>query len=105
MGPEMMRDSANSRLTDLRNLFNSNYTIVDGQKVIETNDTNDQGLTVLSYPRPGTNRTYSLWIKSKSFSLGWQTWFDDGGERILFGTSSNTLHIYPDVNLTANLQP
>jgi hypothetical protein len=43
MGPEMICDSANSILTDLRNLFNSNYTIVDGQEVIETNDANDQG--------------------------------------------------------------
>jgi len=88
----------------MRNLTSSNWVLVDGQRAFETNDTNDQGFTVSNFVRPGTNRTYSIWLKSKSFSIGWQTWFDDGAERILFGTSTNTVHIYPDVNLTANLQ-
>jgi len=88
----------------MRNLTASNWVLVDGQRTFETNDTNNQGFTVSNFVRPGTNRTYSIWLKSKSFSLGWQTWFDDDGERILFGTSTNTVHIYPNVNLTANLQ-
>jgi hypothetical protein len=91
-------------LATMRNLTASNWVLVDGQRTFETNDTNDQGFTVSNFVRPGTNRTYSIWLKAKSFSIGWQSWFDDGGERILFGTSTNTVHIYPDVNLTANLQ-
>ena len=96
--------SGNGYLATMRNLTASNWVLVDGQRTFETNDTNNQGFTVSNFVRPGTNRTYSIWLKSKSFSLGWQTWFDDGAERILFGTSTDTVHIYPDVNLTANLQ-
>jgi hypothetical protein len=96
--------SGNGYLATMRNLTASNWVLVDGQRTFETNDTNNQGFTVSNFVRPGTNRTYSIWLKSKSFSLGWQTWFDDGSERILFGTSTDTVHIYPDVNLTANLQ-
>lgn len=96
--------SGNGYIASMRNLTSSNWVLVDGQRAFETNDTNNQGFTVSNFVRPGTSRTYSIWLKSKSFSIGWQTWFDDGGERILFGTSTDTVHIYPDVNLTANLQ-
>jgi len=96
--------SGNGYVATMRNLTSSNWVLIDGQRTFETNDTNNQGFTVSNFVRPGSSRTYSIWLKSKSFSLGWQTWFDDGGERILFGTSTNTVHIYPDVNLTANLQ-
>jgi hypothetical protein len=88
----------------MRNLTSSNWVLVDGQRTFETNDTFNQGFTISNFVRPGTQRTYSIWLKSKSFSIGWQTWFDDENEKILFGTSTNTVHIYPDVNLTANLQ-
>jgi len=91
-------------LATMRNLTASNWVLVDGQRTFETNDTNNQGFTVSNFVRPGTNRTYSIWLKTKSFSLGFQTWFDDGAERILFGTNTNTVWIYPNVNLTANLQ-
>jgi hypothetical protein len=96
--------SGNGYTASMRNLTSSNWVLIDGQRAFETNDTNNQGFTVSNFVRPGTQRTYNIWLKSKSFSIGWQTWFDDGGERILFGTSTNTVYIYPDVNLTANLQ-
>jgi hypothetical protein len=96
--------SGNGYVATMRNLTSSNWVLVDSQRAFETNDTNNQGFTVSNFIRPGSSRTYSIWLKSKSFSIGWQTWFDDGSERILFGTSTNTVHIYPDVNLTANLQ-
>ena len=86
--------SENGYTAAMRNLTSSNWVLVDGQKAFETNDTNNQGFTVSNFVRPGTQRTYSIWLKSKSFSIGWQTWFDDGVERILFGTSTNTL--YPE---------
>jgi hypothetical protein len=98
-------DLSSSKYTaTMRNLTSSNWVLVDGQRAFETNDTLNQGFTVSNFVRPGTQRTYSIWLKSKSFTLGWQTWFDDGGERVLFGTATNTVHIYPDVDLTANLQ-
>jgi hypothetical protein len=88
----------------MSNLTASNWVTIDGTKAFETNDTNNQGFRISNFAVPGTSRTYELWLKSKSFGIGWQTWFDDSGnERVLFGTSTNTLHIYPDVNLTANL--
>lgn len=96
--------SGSGYTASMRNLTASNWVLIDGQRAFETNDTNNQGFTISNFVRPGTERTYSIWLKSKSFSLGWQTWFDDENERILFGTSTNTVHIYPDVNLTANLQ-
>ena len=96
--------SGNGYLATMRNLTASNWVLVDGQRTFETNDTNNQGFTVSNFVRPGTNRTYSIWLKSKSFSLGWQTWFDDGGgERVLFGTSTNSIHVYPSNNFTGNL--
>ena len=98
-------DLSSSKYTaTMRNLTSSNWVINNGVKVFETNDTNNQGFTVSNFVRPGNQRTYSIWIKSKSFSIGWQTWFDDGGERILFGTSSNSFQLYPDLNFAANLQ-
>jgi len=96
--------SGNQYVATMRNLTSSNWVLINGQRAFETNDTNNQGFTVSNFVRPGSQSTYSIWLRSKSFSIGWQTWFDDGAERILFGTSTNTVHIYPDVNLTANLQ-
>ena len=90
----------------MSNLSSSNWVTIDGTKAFETNDTNNQGFRISNFAVPGTSRTYELWLKSKSFSLGWQSWFDDSGnERVLFGTSTNTVHVYPDLNFTANLQP
>ena len=96
--------SDNKYIATMRNLTSSNWVLIDGQRAFETNDTPNQGFTISNFVRPGTQRTYSIWLKSKSFSIGWQTWFDDENERILFGTQTNTVHIYPDVNLSANLQ-
>jgi hypothetical protein len=83
----------------------SNLVTIGGVQAYETNDTNNQGFRVPSFPFPQAGRTYEIWIRSKSYSIGWQTWFDDGGgERILFGTSSNAEQIYPDLSFAANLQ-
>ena len=97
--------SGNGYSATMSNLTSSNWVTYNGVKAFETNDTNNQGFRVTSFPFPQYGRTYEIWLNSKSFSIGWQTWFDDGGgERILFGTSTNSIHIYPDVNLTsANL--
>ena len=96
--------SGNGYTATMSNLSASNWVNYYGNKVFETNDTNDQGFRISSFPFPQAGRTYEIWLNSKSFALGWQTWFDDGnGERILFGTSTNTVSVYPDLNFTANL--
>jgi len=98
-------DISQSRyVASMRNLSSSNWVLVDGLRAFETNDTSNQGFTVSNFSRPGNQRTYSIWIKSKSFSLGWQTWIDDGNERILFGTDTNTIRVYPDLTFSAGLQ-
>jgi hypothetical protein len=95
--------SGNGYQATMSNLTSANWVSYNGVRTFETNDTYDQGFRITSFPFPAS-RTYEIWINSKSFSLGWQTWFDDGGgERILFGTSTNTVHVYPDLNFTANL--
>lgn len=98
--------SGNSRNATMSNLSSSNWVTLGNTKAFETNDTSNQGFRVANFPFPqSSGRTYELWFNSKSYSIGWQTWFDDNAtERILFGTSSNTMQIYPDLNFTANLQ-
>ena len=96
--------SGNGYNATMSNLTSVNWVTYGGIKAFETNDTNDQGFRISNFPFPQYGRTYEIWLNSKSFSLGWQTWFDDGGgERVLFGTSTNTVFIYPDLNFTANL--
>jgi hypothetical protein len=97
--------SGNSYNASMNNITPSNWVNYNGVKAFETNDTNNQNFTVGSFPFPQSGRTYEIWINSKSFSIGWQTWFDDGGgERVLFGTYSNTIYVYPSVDIvSANL--
>ena len=96
--------SDNGWQATMSNMTASNWVTYSGTKVFETNDTNDQGFRIANFPFPQYGRTYEIWINSKSFSLGWQTWFDDSGnERILFGTATNTVYVYPSNNFTANL--
>jgi len=96
--------SGNAYNAGMNNITPSNWVTYNGVKAFETNDTNNQNFTVGSFPFPQSGRTYEIWINSKSFSIGWQTWFDDGGgERVLFGTSTNTMHVYPSVEVSANL--
>ena len=96
--------SGNGYNAGMNNITPSNWVTYNGVKAFETNDTNNQNFTVGSFPFPQSGRTYEIWINSKSFSLGWQTWFDDGGgERVLFGTSTNTMYVYPSVEVSANL--
>lgn len=99
-------DVASGYQAAMSNLSASNYITYNGVKCFETNDTNNQNFTIPNFPFPQSGRTYEIWLNTKSFSLGWQTWFDDsGGERILFGTSTNSISIYPDLDFTnANLQ-
>ena len=88
----------------MSNMTASNWVTYNGVKAFETNDTANQGFRITNFPFPQSGRTYEIWINSKSFSLSWQTWFDDGGsERVLFGTSTNSVHVYPSNNFTANL--
>tara|TARA_R110000868_G_scaffold48107_2_gene156775 strand:+ start:2148 stop:4220 length:2073 start_codon:yes stop_codon:yes gene_type:complete len=96
--------SGNGYNAGMNNITPSNWVTYNGVKAFETNDTNNQNFTVGSFPFPQSGRTYEIWINSKSFSLGWQSWFDDGGgERVLFGTSTNTIHVYPSVEVSTNL--
>jgi hypothetical protein len=96
--------SGNAYNAGMNNITPSNWVTYNGVKAFETNDTNNQNFTVGSFPFPQSGRTYEIWINSKSFSIGWQSWFDDGGgERVLFGTSTNTIHVYPSVEVSANL--
>ena len=96
--------SGNGYNAGMNNITPSNWVTYNGVKAFETNDTNNQNFTVGSFPFPQSGRTYEIWINSKSFSIGWQSWFDDGnGERVLFGTSTNTMNVYPSVEVSANL--
>jgi hypothetical protein len=96
--------SGNNWQATMSNMTATNWVTYNGVRAFETNDTNDQGFRITSFPFPQTGRTYEIWLNSKSFSIGWQTWFDDGGgERILFGTSTNSIYVYPDQNFTGNL--
>lgn len=89
----------------MRNLTSANWVLKNNIRAFETNDTNNQGFSVSGFNFPMAERTYEIWMNSKSFGLGWQTWFDDNAtERVLFGTSTNTVFVYPDINFTGNLQ-
>lgn len=97
--------SGNGYQATMRNLSSGNWVTKNNIRCFETNDTNNQGFSIASFPFPMAQRTYEIWINSKSFGIGWQTWFDDNAtERVLFGTSTNTVHVYPSLNFTANLQ-
>jgi hypothetical protein len=97
--------SGNGYQATMSNMTSGNWGTYNGVKAFETNDTNDQGFRITSFPFPQNGRTYEIWLNSKSFSVGWQTWFDDGGgERVLFGTSTDSIFVYPAANFTGNLQ-
>lgn len=97
--------SGSGYVATMRNLTQSNWVLKNNIRCFETNDTSNQGFTVSGFNFPLAERTYEIWINSKSFAIGWQTWFDDNAtERVLFGTSSNTVQVYPSLNFTANLQ-
>jgi hypothetical protein len=97
--------SGNGYQATMSNMTSGNWVTYNGVKAFETNDTNDQGFRITSFPFPQSGRTYEIWLNSKSFSIGWQTWFDDGGgERVLFGTSTNSIFVYPAANFTGDLQ-
>ncbi len=96
--------SGNGYQANMRNLDSSNWVLIDGQRAFETNRTPNQGFTINSFALPTSQRTYSIWLKSKSFSISYQTWFDDGNENILFGALNNQFILYPNVTLNANLQ-
>ena len=88
----------------MSNMTASNWVTYNGVKAFETNDTANQGFRITSFPSPQSGRTYEIWLNSKSFAIGWQTWFDDGGtEKVLFGTATNSIQVYPSTNFTANL--
>ena len=96
--------SGNGYQATMSNLNSTNWVTYNGVKAFETNDTNNQGFRITSFPFPQNGRTYEIWLNSKSFSIGWQTWFDDSGnERVLFGTSTNTIHVYPGLDFVGNL--
>jgi hypothetical protein len=97
--------SGNEYVASMNVLTAANWVTVNSTKAFETNDTNGQSFTVADFAFPQNGRTYELWLLSKSFSIGWQTWFDDNGtERILFGTSTNAISTYPDLTVSPNLQ-
>lgn len=96
--------SGNGHDAIMSNLTSANWVTKDGIKTFETNDTPNQGFRVPSFPFSAVGRTYEIWLNSKSFAIGWQTWFDDNAtERILFGTSSNNIQIYPTHNFSGGL--
>jgi hypothetical protein len=97
--------SENGYQATMSNMTAGNWVTYNGVKSFETTDTSNQGFRITDFPFPQTGRTYEIWINSKSFSIGWQTWFDDGGgERVLFGTSTDSIFVYPSANFTGNLQ-
>jgi hypothetical protein len=99
--------SGNGYVATMSNLTSANWVTYGGVRAWETTNVSNQNFTVASYPFPSTNgRTYEVWWNAKSYSLGhWQSWFDDGStERVLFGTPSNGVQCYPDVNAAVGLQ-
>jgi len=96
--------SGNGYVATMQNLTASNWVSVSDVYAFETNDTNDQGFRVSSFPFPLSGRTYELWYNGKTYSIGWQTWFDDNGtEKVLFGADTNKPRVYPDVSPTDTL--
>lgn len=96
--------SGNGWQATMSNMSATNWVTYNGVKAFETTDTGNQGFRISSFPFPQSGRTYEIWLNSKSFSIGWQTWFDDGGgERVLFGTYANDIFVYPSANFTGGL--
>ena len=96
--------SGNGYNATMSNISSSNWVLTSGGRAFETSDGTNQNFYINSFPFPQNGRTYELWFNSKSYGIGWQTWFDDGGtERVLFGTSTDTIHVYPSNNFTAGL--
>ncbi|MEK9149380.1 MAG: LamG-like jellyroll fold domain-containing protein, partial [Candidatus Desantisbacteria bacterium] len=87
----------------MRNMTASNWVTVDGIKAFETNDTDNQGFSVANWNQV-TERTWEIWVKPKTTSIGWQTWVDNNGsERILFGHPDTTLYVYPDLSVAGKV--
>ena len=96
--------SGNGYNANMSNMSSSNWVLTGGVRAFETSEGTNQNFQIPSFPFPQNGRTYELWFNSKSYGIGWQTWFDDGGsERVLFGTSTDTIHVYPSNNFTAGL--
>lgn len=73
-------------------------------RCFKTNDNNGNRIYIRGFNLPGTNRTYEIWICPEQVNIGWQTWIDDGNERILFGTNTNNIRVYPDVTINYTIQ-
>jgi hypothetical protein len=96
--------SGNGFNANMSNISSSNWVLNGGVRSFETSEVTNQNFQIPSFPFPQNGRTYELWFNSKSYSIGWQTWFDDGGtERVLFGTSTNSIHVYPSNDFAAGL--
>lgn len=96
--------SGNGYQATMSNMSAANWVSYNGVRTFETNDTSNQGFRITDFPFPQSGRTYEIWINSKSYDIGWQTWFDDGGgERVLFGTATNSIFVYPAADFTGNL--
>ena len=96
--------SGNGYQANMSNLTSDNWVTYNGIKAFETSDVDSQGFRISNFPFPQSGRTYEIWLNSKSYAIGWQSWFDDNNtEKILFGTSTNSIFVYPDLNFSGNL--
>ena len=96
--------SGNGYNANMSNITSSNWVLTGGVRAFETSEGTNQNFQIPNFPFPQNGRTYELWFNSKSYGIGWQTWFDDGAtERVLFGTSTDTIHVYPSNNFSAGL--
>ena len=96
--------SGNGYNGNMSNLTSANWVSYGGVMTFETSHVTDQNFKVSSFTFPSYNRTYEIWHNSKSYAIGWQSWFDDNNtERVLFGTSSNNIELYPGTVFTGGL--
>jgi len=98
--------SPSNSVANMRNLTSANWVSSPSAygKSFETNHSSNQGFSVPSYNFPVSGRTYEIWIYFKTLSVGWQSWFDDNNtERILFGSLTNTMDLYPAISYSAGL--
>lgn len=100
--------SGNGRNGTMSNMSSSNWVLVDGYRAFNTFKLTNENVQINYSAGALTSRTYSVWVNTKGFgpqngnTASWHTWLDDGAtERILFGSSSDNVSVYPELSTLA----
>jgi hypothetical protein len=100
--------SGNGRHGSMTNMSSSNWVTINGYRAFNTFKLTNENVQIPYNSSSLQQRTYSVWVNTKGFggqngnASAWHTWLDDGaGERILFGSSSDNVSIYPELNTVA----